>query len=121
MILDKKPYLTYETKTLFSGTNAHVYAQRYGNVVTIQIFNMSPSVLQSTSVSIPTSMRPKSRVDVPLGWVYKSATNTSIPITTLLTDSGYFTGMAYYSNSTGKLETLTDSDGNCFGTVTYVI
>lgn len=117
----KIPYVEYESVTLFSGTNSHVYAQRYGKVVTIQIFNMPPSILQSsTSVSIPSHMRPKSRVDTPMGWIWKS-TPGSKPLTGMITDSGVFTGLALFNSTTGVMENVSDSDGNCFATVTYVI
>jgi len=115
------PSYDYESVTLYSGTNAHVYAQRYGKVVTIQIFNTPPSVLQSsTYVSIPSRMRPKSRVDTPIGWIWKS-TPGSKPLTGMITDSGVFTGVALFNSATGVVENVSDSDGNCFGTVTYVI
>lgn len=114
------PYVDYESITLYSGTNAHVYAQRYGNVVTIQIFNVAPSVLQSSAyVSIPVNMRPKSRIDIPIGWIYKSSPGSK-PLTGMITDS-VFAGLGKFNNATGVIETATDSDGTCFGTVTYVI
>jgi len=115
------PSLEYEKVSIYEGSNSRVEANRFGNVVTIQIFNVPPSILQnSTSVNIPVRLRPKRRIDAPLGWVYKSSPGSK-PLSGQITDSGVFTGVGYYNNSTGIIELVSDSDGTCFGCITYVI
>ena len=106
------------TKTLYSGSNQYIKAIKYGNVVTLHIYNVSPSTL--LNLSIPQDLQPGLTVDGSIGWIWDSTTDTSRPLFARITGSTVSI-LLYYSGSQGKLVNVSDSLGAMFACVSYCV
>ena len=118
MNLDKEPYIVSYTQTLYEASNQNVRATRSGNVVTLTMFNATPSTLKS--LTIPAEFSPSITIDNAVGWIWQWNTDTSKPVYMRINSSA-ITLVTYYSNSQGKIVDADDTVGAVFGSVTYCV